>query len=60
MKKIICDICGKDAVASVEFDMTTMTTITADLCEEHNAQIKVIIQEFFKRRLSEQKVVVNP
>lgn len=46
--KKICDICGKDAVDTVEVKSVTMTNLTKDLCEVHLSEIKQYHQKFFQ------------
>lgn len=44
--KKVCDICGADAVATMEFKTNNTTALIKDLCEKHLNRIKKIMNRF--------------
>ena len=44
--KKVCDICGADAVAAMEFKTDNTTPLIKDLCEKHFERIKKFMNKF--------------
>lgn len=44
--KKICDVCGADAVAVMEFKTDHTTPLIKDLCEKHFERIKNFMNRF--------------
>lgn len=46
--KVLCDVCGEEAVTSMEFKTTNTTPLIRDLCEKHLDVVKKFFAEFLK------------
>ena len=44
--KKVCDICGADATATMEFKTDNTTPLIKDLCERHFERVKRFMNKF--------------